>query len=69
MIFDGSFTGIRADQGFTVTKDGLEIYFDPYEIAPYAAGFPAFDIPYSELSDILDTQGAFFQSFDKNMKN
>lgn len=67
MIFADSFKSISDDQGFTVTKDGLEIYFNPYDIAPYAAGFPTFDIPYSELSDILDTQGDFFQSFDKNM--
>lgn len=54
--------GIRPDQPFTVTDSGLIIYFYPYEIAPYAVGFPTFAIPWSDIQDIVDTQGAFWQA-------
>lgn len=58
-----SYKGIAADQLFYVTGDDLHILFTPYEIAPYAAGFPEFIIPFAELEDILDKNGAFWRSF------
>jgi len=33
---------------FYLTKDGVVIYFQQYEIAPYASGIPSFLIPYAE---------------------
>jgi hypothetical protein len=39
------------------------IYFYPYEIAAYAAGFPEFEIPFEDLTDYIDTEGAFWKSF------
>ena len=39
---------------------GLGIYFSPYEIAPFSSGVIIAEIPYAELTDILD--GAFFPS-------
>lgn len=62
-IFPGSYKGIQADQPFFVKSDALSIYFEPYEIAPYAAGFPTFSIPFEELTEILDTSGSFWKSF------
>ncbi|GAA3411143.1 WG repeat-containing protein [Paenibacillus hodogayensis] len=62
-VFPGSFKQIAPDQLFYVTGDALHIVFPPYEIAPYAAGFPTFTIPYAELADIIDTSGAFWKSF------
>ena len=34
-------------------KDGLVLQFEPYEIAPYAAGAPTVTIPWSDLKDLL----------------
>lgn len=62
-VFPDTYKGIKADQPFYVTDDALFIYFAPYEIAPYAAGFPTFKIPYQEIMNIIDTQGQFWQSF------
>jgi hypothetical protein len=31
---------------FYLTKEGLVIYFQQYDIAPYASGLPTFTIPY-----------------------
>ncbi len=55
--------------GFTVQKDALVLAFAPYEVAPYAAGFVPFEIPYGQIIDIIDTKGAFWNSFDKVIKN
>lgn len=68
MYFDGDYAGIREDQGFAITRDGLQLYFEPYEIAPYAAGFPTFDIPYGRIIDLIDTEGVLWKSFDKEVK-
>ncbi|MEF3306335.1 WG repeat-containing protein [Paenibacillus sp. GYB003] len=62
-VFPGSFKEIAPDQLFYVTDDALHILFPPYEIAPYATGFPEFVIPFSELADIVDPNGAFWKSF------
>lgn len=67
MYFENQYKGIRADQDFTVTDKALQIYFYPYEIAAYAAGFPSFDIPYSDIADIIDDQGEFWSLFDKTV--
>jgi hypothetical protein len=58
-----SYAGIRPDQPFYITKDALMIYFQPYEIASYAAGFPTFRIPYGEIGDLINTESAFWKSF------
>lgn len=62
-VFPDSFKAISPDQLFYVTEDALHIVFPPYEIAPYAAGFPTFRIPYAALSDLIDTDGRFWKSF------
>ncbi len=62
-VFPDSYTGIKPDQPFYVTKDALMIYFTPYEIAPYAAGFPTFRIPYGQINEIVNKNGDFWQSF------
>lgn len=41
------------DQAFFFTSTGLNFYFAPYEIAPYASGTITIEIPYSKLSGIL----------------
>lgn len=62
-VFPDAYQGIRKDQPFYVGEDALYIYFEPYEIAPYAAGFVTFKIPYFQIMNIIDTQGTFWKSF------
>lgn len=47
------FTEIRSDQDFYIEKDSLVIYFQQYELMPYAYGFPEFRIPMASLTDVL----------------
>ncbi|MGO4886626.1 WG repeat-containing protein [Anaerobacillus sp. MEB173] len=63
--FPDQYKGIQHDQPFYITEDGLAIYFQPYEIAAYAAGFPTFIIPYDKIIDLIDIDGPFWQSFNK----
>ena len=63
MFFPDSFTGITDSPYFYLKEDSIVIYFYPYEIAPYAAGFPEFEISFEELKDFLNTDGAFWKSF------
>ncbi|RXT06488.1 WG repeat-containing protein [Ammoniphilus sp. CFH 90114] len=62
-VFPDSYKGIKEDQSFYVTDDALFLYFNPYDIAPYAAGFPTFKIPFSEIMPLIDDQGEFWRSF------
>jgi len=47
------FTSIEPDQDFYIENATLVIYFQLYELAPYAYGFPTFKIPTQEIEDIL----------------
>lgn len=58
-----SYKGIAKDQLFHLSPNALHIFFSPYEIAPYAAGFPEFIVPFSQINSILDKKGAFWKSF------
>lgn len=49
----------------TLTEKGLSIYFPQYEIAPYAAGFPTFEIPYDNLDQFYDKNGSFYKALFK----
>ncbi|TLS50047.1 DUF3298 domain-containing protein [Paenibacillus antri] len=62
-LFPDSYKGIKPDQPFYVTADALHLYFQPYEIGPYAAGFPTFHIPFDQLRDVIDANGEFWKSF------
>ncbi|OEF97462.1 WG repeat-containing protein [Desulfuribacillus alkaliarsenatis] len=64
-VFPDSFKGIKPDQPFYVSRDILHIYFAPYEIAPYVAGFPTFKIPFREIDDIINKRGSFWRAFHK----
>lgn len=68
MYFDLAEPTIQADQSFVLTEDGIEIFFQVYEIASYAAGMPSFEIPYEELRDIIDFQGDMWRSIEKVVK-
>jgi hypothetical protein len=53
----------EVSQAFYVSADALTIYYRPYEIASYAQGYIEFPIPWSEISDLIDTNGPFWISF------
>ena len=40
-----------------MTPDGLVVFFQLYELAPYAWGFPQFKVPYEELLPIAKEGG------------
>ncbi|SHO49172.1 WG repeat-containing protein [Anaerocolumna xylanovorans] len=66
---DGSFyftsdsTYVTESQFFDLSNDTLTVYFDSGAIAPYAAGFPQFEIPFSDITNLIDKDGAFWKSF------
>ena len=47
------FSGINEDTQFYLTKDGIVFYFQLYEYAPYAYGYPEVVVPFSVLSESL----------------
>jgi hypothetical protein len=62
-LFPDAYKGIKPDQPFFISDNGLNLYFTPYDIAPYAAGFPTFTIPFDKLSGIINKEGGFWKSF------
>lgn len=63
-IWIESYKGISENQPFYLTDNYINIYFEPYEIAPYAAGFPTFTILFKDIMNIIDTKGSFWNSFN-----
>lgn len=47
------FKGVNENQAYYFNKDGIIVYFQQYEIAPYSSGIREFKIPYGELSEGL----------------
>lgn len=66
IYYDGEagFTTISDEPMFIISKEAITIYFAPYEIAPYAAGFPEFLIPFEDIDKYIDKSGAFWNSFN-----
>lgn len=58
-------SGAAADpknyQSWTITRKGLGINFDSYQVAPYAAGPQYVLVPYSALKDIIKPDGPITQ--------
>lgn len=48
-------------KNFTVANDTLSIYFEPYEVAPYAAGPQVVKIPFSNLVSMIDKNSLLFR--------
>lgn len=67
MFFYEPFGGISPEQSFIISDDKIQLFFQPYEIAPYVAGFPIFDIPFSKINDIIDKEGDFWKLLKKNI--
>lgn len=51
------FTKIDPNQSFYVADKTLVIYFQLYDLAPYAFGFPFFPISVYEIQNIIDEDG------------
>ncbi len=47
--------------GWTITKKGLGVDFDPYQVGPYAAGPQFVLVPYSDLKDLINPDGPLAQ--------
>lgn len=62
----GEFTSIKPDQDFYIADKALVIYFQLYDITPYAFGFPMFPISVYELQDILDDSGPIGRMAENN---
>lgn len=63
-IFPGAFKGIDVNQNFYIDEENLYIYFAPYDIGPYAAGFITFKIPFTEINGMINKNGDFYKSFN-----
>lgn len=48
-------------QNWNLTKKGLMITFDPYQVGPYAAGSQTVIVPYANLKEIAKTDGALMK--------
>jgi len=53
----GPYPGISDNQDFYIADKALVIYFQLYELVPYAWGFPYFPISVYEVRDIIDEEG------------
>lgn len=48
---------VTPDSFYRLTKDGLELYWAPYELASYAAGFRDFLVPWADLKPYMEVGG------------
>jgi len=46
---------------WTITKRGIGINFDSYQVGPYAAGPQFVLVPYSTLKDLINPEGPIAQ--------
>ncbi|NMA67233.1 MAG: DUF3298 domain-containing protein [Clostridiaceae bacterium] len=49
---------------FVLQEDGIIVYFAEYEIAGHAGGLPEFFIPYSSITQYIDTESSFWKAFN-----
>lgn len=47
----------RVNDNFLIETDGLRFYFNPYEVAPYAAGPTEITVPYADLEGLVLEDG------------
>jgi len=50
------FKEVRPDSAFYLTDEGVMLFFQPYEIAPYSEGIVRIFISYRDLADILQPE-------------
>lgn len=52
------FAGVGPNEDYYLTPDSLVIFYQPYEYTPGAYGVLEFTIPYSQITGIIDPDGA-----------
>jgi hypothetical protein len=57
MLKDGTAPAAKNYESWTITRRGLGINFDSYQVAPYAAGPQFVMVPYSALKDLIKPDG------------
>jgi Protein of unknown function (DUF3298)/Deacetylase PdaC len=60
-IANGAAADAKNFQSWAITKKGLEITFDPYQVAAYAAGPQIVTVPYSDLKELIKPDGPLGQ--------
>jgi hypothetical protein len=55
---------LPSNQEFIITKNALIIYYQKYEIACFAAGFPSFTIDFNDIDHLFDKNAPFYKSFN-----
>ena len=60
-IDEGAGASAKNYQRWTITRRGLEINFDAYQVGPYAAGPQSVLVPYSTLKDLINPDGPVAQ--------
>lgn len=55
---------ITPESPFALYTDSIGFYYGQGELAGYAAGIVEFQVPFYEISDHIDTEGAFWRSFN-----
>lgn len=60
-IEKGASASMKNYQGWTITRRGLGINFDSYQVGPYAAGPQFVLVPYSALKDLINPEGPIAQ--------
>jgi hypothetical protein len=61
MLESGAAASAKNYQSWKITKKGLGIHFDAYQVGPYAAGAHYVLVPYSTLKDLINPQGPIAQ--------
>ena len=60
-IQSGAGPSAKNYESWTITKRGIGINFDPYQVGPYAAGPQYVLVPYSALKDLINPDGPVAQ--------
>ena len=60
-IQNGAGPNAKNYQNWTITRKGLGINFDAYQVGPYAAGPQFVLVPYSSLKDLINPEGPIAQ--------
>ena len=56
-IEEGAKPDAKNFRSWYITRRGIEIHFDPYQVGPYAAGAWQVLVPYSALKDLINPDG------------
>ena len=54
---DGIKPAAKNFENWVIEQDGLAIYFDEYQAAPYASGRQEVRVSYSDIKDIINPNG------------